>query len=118
MAIRPGEARGDLTETHVLWQIDCSVPVVSSPLLYEDVPYTIKDGGILSAFDPASGQVHKQARLPGAIDSYYPSPVAADSKIFVVSETGKLSVVKAGKEWELLSLNDLNESCYATPRVG
>jgi len=25
--------------------------------------------------------------------------------------------VKAGKEWELLSLNDLNESCYATPAL-
>ena len=116
MAIRPGEAKGDLTETHVVWQIDRSVPVVSSPLLYKDVLYTIKDGGILSALDPASGKIHKQARLPGAIDNYYASPVAADGKIFVVSETGKLSVVKAGKEWELLSLNDLNEPCYATPR--
>ena len=117
MAVRPGDAKGDLTDTHVLWQIDRSVPVVSSPLLYKDVLYTIKDGGILSALDPASGKIHKQARLPGAIDSYYSSPVAADSKIFVVSETGKLSVVKAGKEWELLSLNDLNEACYATPAL-
>ena len=117
MAIRPGEAKGDLTETHVLWQMDRSVPVVSSPLLYQGVLYTIKDGGILSALDPVSGQIHKQARLPGAIDNYFASPVAADSKIFVVSETGKLSVVKAGKEWELLSLNDLNEPCYATPAL-
>ena len=55
--------------------------------------------------------------MAGAIDNYYASPVAADGKIFVVSETGKLSVVKAGKEWELLSLNDLNEPCYATPAL-
>ena len=117
LAIRPGDAKGDLTETQVLWQTDRSVPVVSSPLLYQGVLYTIKDGGILSALDPANGQIHKQARLPGAIDNYYASPVAADSKIFVLSETGKLSVVKAGKEWELLSLNDLNEPCYATPAL-
>jgi outer membrane protein assembly factor BamB len=117
MAIRPGDAKGDLTRTHVLWQIDRSVPVVSSPLLYEDVLYTIKDGGILSALDPANGRIHKQARLAGAIDNYYSSPVAADGKIFVVSETGKLSIVKAGREWELLSLNDLNEPCYATPAL-
>ncbi|MCI0622280.1 MAG: PQQ-like beta-propeller repeat protein [Acidobacteria bacterium] len=117
MAIRPGHATGDLTETHVLWQIDRSVPVVSSPLLYLGVLYTIKDGGIFSALDPASGRIHRQARLPGAIDNYYASPVAADSKIFVVSETGKVSVVKAGKDWELLSLNNLNEPCYATPAL-
>ena len=117
MAIRPGEAKGDLTETHVLWQIDRSVPVVSSPLLYQDVLYTIKDGGILSALDPANGRVHKQARLAGAVDNYYSSPVAADGRIFVVSEAGKLSVVKAGKDWELLSLNDMNEPCYATPAL-
>jgi len=117
MAVRPGEAKGDLTDTHVLWQIDRAVPVVSSPLLYEGVLYTIKDGGILSALDPATGKIHKQARLTGAIDNYYASPVAAGGKIFIVSEAGKLSVVEAGKEWNLFSMNDLNEPCYASPAL-
>ena len=33
-----------------------------------------------------------QGRLKGAIDRYYASPVAADGKIFMLSETGKIAV--------------------------
>ncbi len=117
MAVRPGDARGDLTDSHRIWQVDRSVPQVPSPLLYQGVLYTLKDGGILTSSDPANGQIQKQARLPNAIDSYYSSPVAGDGKIFLVSETGKVSVVKPGSQWEPLALNDLGEACYATPAI-
>jgi hypothetical protein len=117
MAIRPGKSTGDLTDTHVLWRYERSVPQVSSPLLYQGGFYTIKDGGILTSLAPETGEVLKQGRLQNAIDSYYASPVAADNKIFLVSETGKVSVVKPGREWELLAVNDLDESCYATPAI-
>ena len=118
IAVRPGTSSGDLAESHIVWQTDRSVPVVSSPLLYQGILYTIKDGGILTSFDPATGKILKQARLQGAIDSYYASPVAGDNKIFLASETGKISVVKPGTQWEILAVNDLNEPCYATPAIG
>ena len=99
MAVRPGSASGDLTESNVLWSYDRSVPQVSSPLLYDRILYTVKDGGVLTALDPEKGTVLKQARLRGAIDAYYASPVAADGKLILVSETGKISVVAAGRDW-------------------
>src|SRR5262245_12190416 len=117
IAIRPGKATGDLTDTHVLWRYERSVPQVSSPLLYQGGFYTIKDGGILTSLAPETGEVLKQGRLQNAVDSYYASPVAADNKIFLVSETGKVSVVKPGRDWELLMVNDLDEPCYATPAI-
>jgi outer membrane protein assembly factor BamB len=117
MAVRPANARGDLTDTHVIWKYDRAVPQVSSPLLYEGILYTIKDGGVFTSFDPRTGNVQKQARLPKAIDSYYASPVAADKKVIVVSETGKISILKAGREWESLAVNDMEEPCYATPAI-
>jgi outer membrane protein assembly factor BamB len=117
LAVRPESATGDLSQTHVLWRSDRSVPVVSSPLLYQGVLYTVKDGGILTACDPATGMIQKQSRLQGAIDNYYASPVAADNKIFLASESGKVSVVKPGQNWELLTVNDLAEPCYATPAI-
>ena len=86
-------------------------------LLYQGGFYTIKDGGILTSLAPETGEVLKQGRLQNAIDGYYASPVAADNKIFLVSETGKVSVVKPGREWELLVVNDMDESCYATPAI-
>jgi outer membrane protein assembly factor BamB len=117
MAVRPGDATGDLTDTHVLWSYDKSVPQVSSPLLYQGVLYTVRDGGILTSFDPAKGAVLKQARIRGAIDAYYSSPVAADGKLYVVSENGKVAVITPGAEWEALSVADLDEPCYATPAI-
>jgi len=118
IAVRPGKDRGDLTDKHVLWSYDRSVPQVSSPLLYKGVLYTVKDGGILTALDPESGKVLKQARLRGAVDAYYSSPVAADGKILLVSEQGKVSVVSAaGAGWDTLAVGDMEELCYATPAV-
>lgn len=117
MAVRPGAARGDLTDSHVLWRNDKFVPQVSSPLLYDGVLYTIKDGGILTSIDPRSGAIHKTARIPGAIDAYYSSPVAADGKLYIASEKGKLAVIKAGALWEPLHVADFDTGIYATPAL-
>jgi outer membrane protein assembly factor BamB len=100
-----------------LWRNEKSVPQVSSPLLYQGVLYTIKDGGILTSLDPRTGVIHKAARIPGAIDAYYSSPVAADGKIYIASEKGKLSTIQPGAEWETLHVADFDEGIYATPAI-
>lgn len=118
MAIEPGIGRGDLTESAISWTHTRAVPVVSSPLCYQGILYTIKDGGILTSFDAQTGEILKQGRLSGAIEKYLASPEAADNKIFVVGETGKVVVVSPGAEWEVLQINDLGESIYPTPAIG
>jgi hypothetical protein len=45
-------------------------------------------------------------------------PVAAEGKIYVVSLSGKVSVLKAGAELEILAVNDLHEERYASPALG
>ena len=93
------------------------VPQVPSTLLYKGVLYMINDSGILLTFDPATGKVLKQGRLKGAIDKYFASPVAADDKVFVIGEAGAVSVLKAGGEWEVLSVNEMDDECFATPAI-
>jgi len=114
-AIRLG-GQGDLT-TKVVWRLQKSYPSIPAPLLYRDVIYLMKEGGIVTSLDPANGQVLKQGRTPGALEEYYASPVAADGKIFVVSSSGKVTVLKAGAQWEVLAMNDLGEECWATPAI-
>jgi hypothetical protein len=77
----------------------------------------INDGGILTTFDPATGDVLKQGRLREAIDHYYASPVAADGKVFIVSQSGIVSVLKAGGQQEVIATNTLGEDSYATPAI-
>ena len=43
--------------------------------------------------------------------------MAADGKILLVSESGKVSVVKAGADLEVLAVNDLGDLAYATPAL-
>jgi outer membrane protein assembly factor BamB len=116
IAFRLG-GQGDMTEKSLLWRYEKSLPNVPSPLFYKDVLYMLKEGGIFTSLDPATGKVLKQARLLGALGDYFSSPVAADDKIYAISEEGKAVVIKPGAEWEILAVNDLADSCKATPAI-
>jgi outer membrane protein assembly factor BamB len=101
-----------------LWRYDKGFAgVIPSPLLYDGVLYVIKSGGILTAFDPATGEVLKAGRVRGALGGYSASPVAAEGKVFVVSEDGKIVVLRAGRDWDVLAVNDLAEGSFATPAL-
>jgi outer membrane protein assembly factor BamB len=111
------KGQGDLTASNVAWNVKKSYPSIPAPLLYRGVMYLMKEGGIVSSLDPASGAVLKQGRTPDALEEYYASPVAADGKIFVVSGSGKVTVLKADAQWEILAMNDLDEEVWATPAI-
>ena len=114
LAIKLG-GKGDVTEGAVTWKYTRPVPQVPSTLLYNHVLFMVNDSGILISFDPATGAVIKQGRLKGAIDKYFASPVGADGKVFLVSQDGTASVVDAKGDWEILSVNPLDDEVFATP---
>jgi outer membrane protein assembly factor BamB len=114
MAIRLGGS-GDMTDKSILWRYYKSLPNVSSPLLYQGVLYLLKEGGIFTALDSATGMVLKQARITGALDYYYSSPVAADGNIYTSSVSGHIAVIKAGGNWEVRTLNAMDDEVWATP---
>jgi outer membrane protein assembly factor BamB len=116
LAIKMG-GQGDQTANAIRWRYQKPVPQVPSTLLYKGVLYMINDSGILLSFDPATGNVIKQGRLHGAIDKYFASPVAADDKVYLIGEAGGVSVLKAGGEWEVLAVNDLDDEVFATPAI-
>jgi outer membrane protein assembly factor BamB len=116
LAYRLG-GEGDLTEKNFLWRYQKTLPNVPSPVLHEKVLYLMKEGGILTALDGSTGVVLKQARLSGALGDYFASPVAADGKLYTVSHEGKVSVLKPGRDWEVLAVNELGEECNATPAI-
>jgi outer membrane protein assembly factor BamB len=116
LAFRLG-GEGDLTEEGFLWRYQKSLPNVPSPILYQDVLYLMKEGGILTALDASTGAVLKQGRLQGALGDYFASPVAADGKLFTLSHEGKVTVLKPGKDWQILAVNEMGEDCNATPAL-
>lgn len=116
LAVKLGGS-GDVTDTNVLWRYEKSLPDVPSPLVYKDVVYIVRNGGIATTLDAKTGKVLKQARLTGALEDYYASPVGVDGKVYIASEHGKVVVLRAAGDWEILAINDFDSDIYATPAI-
>lgn len=117
LAVRPGTGRGDLTRTAIRWSYRRAIPQLPSLLLYRGVLYMINDAGVLTTLDPAAGSVLKQARLRGAADRFFASPVAADGKVFFVSLNGTVTVLAAGPDHTVIAKNEMDDEVYATPAI-
>jgi outer membrane protein assembly factor BamB len=117
IAIDAAKARGRLEPSSVRWRFKKNLPYIPAPLLYHDVYYMVRDGGIITSLDPASGKLLKEGRTRDALGEYYASPVAADNKIFLASADGKMTVLKASGDWQVLAVNDLGEEIRATPAL-
>jgi outer membrane protein assembly factor BamB len=99
------------------WRTSKMLTDAASPLLYRGLLYLVKNGGLLASVDPESGEILRQDRIPGVEGNFFASPVAADGRLFILNESGKLAVLQAGRDWQVLAVNDLAENCYATPAL-
>lgn len=114
LAIRP-DGSGDVTGTHVAWQLTKGAPNTPSPLLVGDELYFVSDAGIASCVDAKTGKVHWQERVGG---NYSASPIYADGRIYFQNEEGTCVVVKAARQFEKLSENALGERALASFAAG
>jgi len=103
-------------QPRLLWNYRKNVPYIPSPVVYDNVFYMVKDG-IVSSLDPRTGALHKRDRLSGEKTKVYASPVAADGKVYFAGVEGQVAVVKAGPQWEVLAVNNLDEEIYASPAI-
>jgi outer membrane protein assembly factor BamB len=110
LAIRPDGA-GDVTQTHVAWTVRKGAPHTPSLLLVGDELYMVSDNGMASCLDARTGKEHWQRRIGNA---YSASPLYADGKIYFQSEDGVGAVIKAGKQFEQLARNSLEERTLAS----
>ncbi len=117
VAIRADKARGKLDPKSAAWRFKKNLPYIPAPLVFGDVFYMVRDGGIITALDAATGRLLKQGRNGAAIGEYYASPVAADGKVYLASVEGKITVLKAGAGWQVLATNDLDDEVHATPAL-
>jgi outer membrane protein assembly factor BamB len=114
-AIR-ADGSGELTEKALAWKTDRGAPYTGTPLAYDGLLYALTDNGILSAYDPATGDRIYQQRIAGGA-GFSASPVAANGRLYLASEDGDVFVVKAGRTFELLGTNPMGEPLMATPAI-
>ncbi len=112
LALKPSGATAE-----VVWRENTAVPEVPSPLLYKGRLFLIRNGGILTCLDAASGKVLYRSRI-GAPGAYYASPIAAAGRVYLASSEGVVTVLSASSEkLEVLARNDLGEEIVATPAI-
>jgi outer membrane protein assembly factor BamB len=119
LAIRLASAKGDVTGTNaVAWTLDRHTPYVPSPLLYDDTLCFLKHyQGFLSCLEARTGEfLFGPERLQG-IRNVYASPVGAAERIYIVDRNGATAVVRRGAPFELLAVNQLDDSFSASPAV-
>ena len=115
IAIRPG-GRGDITDTHLKWELNRGIPEIPSPLLYNDLINMVRNGGLLSAVDANNGKLIYRERL-NAPGQYSASPIGANGHVFLCSNRGVITVVKTGQEFSIAHQYDLKDAIHATPAI-
>jgi outer membrane protein assembly factor BamB len=114
MAFRPG-GRGDISQSHRLWTFQ-NGPDVPTPVADGQYFYSVNDKGILWCLNAKTGEeIYGGQRLKSAI--YSSSPVLADGKLYISSEDGLTTVVKAGPKFEVIAENALNEYTLSSPAI-
>ncbi|MAR11760.1 MAG: pyrrolo-quinoline quinone [Blastopirellula sp.] len=108
---------GQLTDSNIDWIYRRGLPTVPSSVVYRDALYMMKDGGIITSIDVANGKLLKTGRAPAGRGNYYASLVAGDGKVYLCSERGVVTILKAQAKWQVLSSHDFGERIMATPTV-
>ncbi len=114
-AIRPGGS-GDVTDTHVRWNLRRGIPEIPSPVFHAGRLYLVRSGGVLSCVDTDTGEMIYRERM-GASGQYSASPIMADGHLILVSNRGMLTVVECGDEFTITHQADLNAPVAATPAM-
>jgi outer membrane protein assembly factor BamB len=74
----------------------------------------VGDVGVLTVTDAKTGERLFQERIGGV---YSASPVAADGKVYLLSEDGETIVLSAGRTPSILARNRLDARQLASPAI-
>jgi outer membrane protein assembly factor BamB len=112
-AVRLGGS-GDVTSTHIAWEQNKGVPTQSSLLYVRPYVYAVTDAGVANCFRAADGKSVWTGRIGG---THSASPVAADGRIYILSEQGETTVIEPGDSLKVVARNPLSERCQASMAV-
>lgn len=113
-----GGGIGDVTKTHVLWNLKNKAPSnMSSPLVIGHQLFVVKKGGLSSCFDLDKGSTMWELQRIRNLGEFFASPVAGDGKIYCTGENGFVTVLAQGPQLKILAKNDIGGSCIASPAI-
>ena len=121
-AIRPGgsgdiSVREGTSSEFVVWAQPRAAPYNPTTITVDGLLYVLEDTGTMACYEADSGkQVYSRERV-SAGSGFTASPWSYGGNVFCLDEDGLTTVVKAGREFEILHTNELGEMCMATPAI-
>jgi outer membrane protein assembly factor BamB len=115
-----GDAAGDVTTTHRLWETKLPKECVGSPVIAGDHVYLVTTFGSITCLDLASGKKLAEKRLAGtgSLGGSWSSIVLADDRLLVPNQSGEVFVFQPGPQLDLLASNTAgDEITCASPAV-
>ena len=109
-AIRLG-GKGDVTDTHIKWELKKGVPALASFIYLKPLLYTITRDNILHCIKASTGKIVWKKRLKGVHSA---SPVLVDGRIYITNEDGVTLIIRPGAKYDLIGKNDLEERVLAS----
>ncbi len=85
-------------------------------VLYEGLLYNLKWNGQLDCYDAMTGEEMYKEKMGRAL-SFTASPVVADGILYAVGDDGKVFSIQCGKEFEVVTTNDLDDISMVTPAI-
>lgn len=113
MAIKP-DGTGDVTDTHVVYNIDRGGGYVPSPIANGDYFFVVKDEGFGYCYEATTGKRQWMERMG---KHHSASPISAGGHLYFLDDEGIMWVLKPGAKFEVVAKNELGEECYASPAV-
>jgi outer membrane protein assembly factor BamB len=108
------DGRGDVSDSHVVWKCAKDVPTLPSPIILNGLIYMVSDNGVVSCLESGTGKLVWRERIGG---KYMSSPVCASGRIYFSDHKGKTTVIKPGRTFKVLAVNQLDDGFMASPAV-
>lgn len=113
LALKP-TGTGNITSSAIAWQAAKNAPYNPSMICVDGLLYAVSDAGIASCWDAQTGDVIWSERVP---EKYSASLLYAEGRLYLQSEEGTGTVLKAGRTFETLATNKLGERSLASYAV-
>jgi outer membrane protein assembly factor BamB len=112
MAVKP-DGRGDVSQSHVVWQTKKGAVYVPSPVCTDDYIFTTMTNGLVHCIEVATGKILWEENL----GVQYSSGVLADGLVYMPNDEGIITVIKPGPVFEYLAKNQIGEKMNASPAI-
>jgi outer membrane protein assembly factor BamB len=112
-AVREGGV-GDVTDTHVVWKMTKDAPHESSPVLVDDLLYSVCEASVLICMEATTGKQVWSKKMPS---DYWASFLATRDRIYLSDKKGKTTILAPGREYKELAVNQLDGEMWASPAV-